>query len=104
MLMFSLAGIPPLAGFFAKWYVFLAAVQAKLYVLAVLGVVTSAVAAYYYLRIVKIMYFDEAAAPFDRPAPAVQAVLALSTILMLIFWIYPSPVVEAATSAAQSLF
>jgi NADH-quinone oxidoreductase subunit N len=104
MLLFSLAGIPPLAGFFAKWYVFLAAVQAKLYVLAVIGVVTSAVAAYYYLRIVKIMYFDEAAAPFDRAAPAVQAVLAVSTILMLIFWIYPSPVVEAATSAAQSLF
>jgi NADH-quinone oxidoreductase subunit N len=104
MLMFSLAGIPPLAGFFAKWYVFLAAVQANLYVLAVIGVVTSAIAAYYYLRIVKIMYFDEAAAPFDRAAPAVQAVLAVSTILMLIFWIYPSPVVEAATSAAQSLF
>jgi NADH-quinone oxidoreductase subunit N len=104
MLMFSLAGIPPLAGFFAKWYVFFAAVQAGLYVLAVIGVVTSAVAAYYYLRIVKIMYFDEAAAPFDRAAPAVQAVLAVTTILMLIFWIYPSPVVEAATSAAQSLF
>ncbi|GAC1328786.1 MAG: NADH-quinone oxidoreductase subunit NuoN [Beijerinckiaceae bacterium] len=104
MLMFSLAGIPPLAGFFAKWYVFFAAVQAGLYALAVIGVVTSAVAAYYYLRIVKIMYFDEAAAPFDRTAPALQAVLAVSTILMLVFWIYPSPVVEAATSAAKSLF
>jgi len=76
----------------------------SLAVLAVIGVVTSAVAAYYYLRIVKIMYFDEPAVPFDRAAPAVQAVLAVTTILMLIFWIYPSPVVEAATSAAQSLF
>ncbi len=104
MLMFSLAGIPPLAGFFAKWYVFLAAVQAGLVPLAVIGVVTSAVAAYYYLRIVKIMYFDEAAVPFDRAAPAVQGVLAVTTILMLIFWVYPSPVVDAATTAAKSLF
>ena len=53
--MFSLAGIPPLAGFFAKWYVFLAAIEAKLYALAVIGVLTSVVGAYYYLRIVKIM-------------------------------------------------
>ena len=60
MLMFSLAGIPPLAGFFAKWYVFNAAIQAHLYPLAVIGVLSSAVAAYYYLRIVKIMYFDDA--------------------------------------------
>ncbi len=67
MLMFSLAGIPPLAGFFAKWYVFNAAIQAHLYPLAVIGVLSSAVAAYYYLRIVKIMYFDEAAPAFDRP-------------------------------------
>ncbi len=104
MLMFSLAGIPPLAGFFAKWYVFLAAVQAGLVPLAVIGVVTSAVAAYYYLRIVKIMYFDEAAVPFDRAAPTVQGVLAVTTILMLIFWVYPSPVVDAATTAAKSLF
>ena len=59
MLMFSLAGIPPLAGFFAKFYVFLAAVEAGLYPLAVIGVVASVVGAYYYLRIVKIIYFDE---------------------------------------------
>ena len=59
MLLFSLAGIPPLAGFFAKFYVFLAAIQAGLYPLAVIGVLASVVGAYYYLRIVKIMYFDE---------------------------------------------
>jgi NADH-quinone oxidoreductase subunit N len=62
MLMFSLAGIPPLAGFFAKYYVFLAAIEAGLYALAVIGVLASVVGAYYYLRIVKIMYFDEPAA------------------------------------------
>ena len=59
MLMFSLAGVPPLGGFFAKYYVLLPAVQAGLYPLAVIGVLASAVAAYYYLRIVKVMYFDE---------------------------------------------
>ena len=69
MLMFSLAGIPPLAGFFAKFYVFYAAVEAHLYWLAVIGFVTSVVAAFYYLQIVKIIYFDEPAASFDRPAP-----------------------------------
>ena len=65
-LMFSLAGIPPLAGFFAKFYVFAAAIQAGLYWLAVLGVLASAVGAYYYLRIVKLMYFDEPAAASRR--------------------------------------
>ena len=59
ILMFSLAGIPPLAGFFAKWYVFLAAIEAELYALAIIGVLASVVGAYYYLRIIKIMWFDE---------------------------------------------
>src|SRR5580704_2176941 len=79
MMMFSLAGVPPLAGFFAKWYVFNAAIQAQLYPLAVIGVLSSAVAAYYYLRIVKIMYFDEAAPAFDRPAPVLRIVLAVTS-------------------------
>ena len=69
MLMFSLAGIPPLAGFFAKFYVFLAAIKAGLSTLAVIGVLASVVGAYYYLRIVKIMYFDEPAKAFE-PMPA----------------------------------
>ena len=68
MLLFSLAGIPPLAGFFAKFYVFLAAIKAGLYVLAVIGVLASVVGAYYYLLIIKIMYFDEPAEPFDSDA------------------------------------
>ena len=65
-MMFSLAGVPPLAGFFAKFYVFAAAIKAGLYGLSVIGVLASAVGAYYYLRIVKLMYFDEPAAAFDR--------------------------------------
>jgi NADH-quinone oxidoreductase subunit N len=104
MLMFSLAGVPPLAGFFAKYYVFLAAVDAGLYPLAVVGVLASAVAAYYYLRIVKVMYFDEPAPAFDRAPLALRAVLAVSTLALLLFWVYPAPVMNAATAAAKSLF
>ena len=104
MMMFSLAGIPPLAGFFAKWYVFNAAIQAGLYWLAVIGVLSSAVAAYYYLRIVKVMYFDEAAPAFDRPAAAPRAVLAVTGILVLFLFAYPGVFIDATTAAAQSLF
>jgi NADH-quinone oxidoreductase subunit N len=104
MLMFSLAGIPPLAGFFAKYYVLLAAVDAGLFGLAVIGVLASAVAAYYYLRVVKVMYFDEPAPAFDRAPMALRAVLAVSTLALLGFWVYPTPVVDAAAAAAKSLF
>ncbi len=104
MLMFSLAGVPPLAGFFAKFYVFMAAVDAKLYWLAVIGILTSAVAAFYYLRIVKVMYFDEPAPAFDRPSVTQRVVLAVSSLAMLLFWIYPAPLVDAAAAAAHSLF
>ncbi|HUZ91388.1 MAG TPA: NADH-quinone oxidoreductase subunit NuoN [Methylocella sp.] len=104
MMMFSLAGIPPLAGFFAKWYVFNAAIQAGLYSLAVIGVLSSAVAAFYYLRIVKVMYFDEPAPAFDKPAPAPRAVLAVTGILVLVLCAYPGVFIDATTAAAQSLF
>ena len=104
MIMFSLAGVPPLAGFFAKFYVFQAAIQANLYALAVIGVLASVVAAFYYLRIVKMMYFDAPAEGFDRQGGAVRAVLAISGLVMLLIVVYPAPVVEAATAAARSLF
>jgi NADH-quinone oxidoreductase subunit N len=104
MLMFSLAGVPPLAGFFAKFYVFMAAVEAKLYWLAVIGILTSAVAAFYYIRIVKVMYFDEPAPAFDRPSVTERAVFTLASLAMLLFWIFPAPLVEAAAAAAHSLF
>ena len=104
MMMFSLAGIPPLAGFFAKFYVFAAAMKADLYGLAVIGVLMSAVGAYYYLRIVKIMYFDEPAKPFDRQGPAARIVLALATALILFYALSPAPITNAAMAAAKSLF
>jgi NADH-quinone oxidoreductase subunit N len=103
-MMFSLAGVPPLAGFFAKWYVFNAAIQAGLYPLAVIGVLSSAVAAYYYLRIVKVMYFDEPAPAFDRPAPAPRAVLAATGVLVVFLFAYPGLFIEATRAAASSLF
>jgi NADH-quinone oxidoreductase subunit N len=103
-ILFSLAGIPPLAGFFAKYYVFLAAIQAELYALAVIGMIATVVGAYYYLRIVKVMYFDEPLATFD-PAPAeLTAVLTVSGVLMLAFIGIAAPLVQAAGTAAASLF
>ena len=83
-MMFSLAGVPPLAGFFAKFYVFAAAINAGLYGLAVIGVLASAVGAYYYLRIVKLMYFDEAARPFDAPTTAPRYVLGVAAAVLIL--------------------
>ncbi|MFN3656409.1 MAG: NADH-quinone oxidoreductase subunit NuoN [Pseudolabrys sp.] len=104
MLMFSLAGIPPLAGFFAKFYVFLAAINAGLYTLAVIGVLASVVGAFYYLMIVKIMYFDEAATGFEAMPPLLRVVLGVSGVVNLLFFAYPAPLLGAATVAAKSLF
>ncbi|MGE0749937.1 MAG: NADH-quinone oxidoreductase subunit NuoN [Variibacter sp.] len=104
MLLFSLAGIPPLAGFFAKFYVFLAAIKAGLYTLAVIGVLASVVGAYYYLAIIKIMYFEEPAERFDRMPVELKVVLAISGAINLLFFVYPSPLLESAALAAKSLF
>jgi NADH-quinone oxidoreductase subunit N len=103
--MFSMAGIPPLAGFFSKLYVFLAAIEAKLYLLAVIGVLASVVSAFYYLRIVKLMYFDEAADPFDKAIGGeMRWVLAGTSVFTLFFFVWPSPLVAGATWAARALF
>ena len=102
--MFSLAGVPPLAGFFGKFYVFLAAIEAGLYVLAVIGVLSTVVGAYYYLRIVKIMYFDAPAEPFERPIGGeMSVILGVSGLLTLFFFLYPTPLVVSAQTAAQAL-
>ena len=104
MLLFSLAGIPPLAGFFAKFYVFLAAIKAGLFTLAVIGVVTSVVGAFYYLTIVKVMYFDEPKEAMEPMRIELRVVLAVAGIFNLLFFVYPAPLVNAATVAAKSLF
>ncbi len=104
ILMFSMSGIPPLAGFFGKFLVFKAAVGAGLYGLAVFGVVCSVVAAYYYLRIIKVMFFDEPVPQFDSNEPfSRRAVTAVSVVLVILFVFAPSPVVQSAKDAAQSL-
>jgi NADH-quinone oxidoreductase subunit N len=104
MLLFSLAGIPPLAGFFAKFYVFLAAIEAGLYALAVIGVLASVVGAFYYLTIVKIIYFDEPAPGFAPMPHELKAVLGVAGLFNILFFAYPAPLVDAATAAAKSLF
>jgi NADH-quinone oxidoreductase subunit N len=104
ILLFSLAGIPPLAGFFAKFYVFLAAIEAGLYTLAVIGVLASVVGAYYYLLIVKIMYFDEQVQAFQPMPGELKAVLGVTGLFNLLFFVYPAPLIEAASAAAKSLF
>ncbi len=104
MMLFSLAGIPPLAGFFAKFYVFLAAVNAGLYTLAVIGVLTSVVGAYYYLLIIKTMYFDEPAPALAPMRFELSAVLTVTGLFVLLFFVYPAPLVDAAAAAAKSLY
>jgi NADH-quinone oxidoreductase subunit N len=103
--MFSLAGIPPLAGFFGKLYVFMAAVDAGLTPLAIIGVLASVVGAYYYLRIVKVMYFDEAAEPLDRPlGREFPIIVGVTAVFNLLFCLNPSPLLLQAERAAAALF
>jgi NADH-quinone oxidoreductase subunit N len=104
MLLFSLAGVPPLAGFFAKFYVFVAAIKAGFIALSIIGVVTSVIGAYYYLAIVKVMYFDEPKTAVDPVRFEVGGVLAVAGLFNMLFFVYPAPLVSAATVAAKSLF
>jgi NADH-quinone oxidoreductase subunit N len=105
VMMFALIGLPPLAGFFAKWHVFLAAIEANLFVLAVIGVLASAVSAFYYLRVIKVMYFDEPVQEFAAVPRELTAVMALSGFLVVTyFFTVGSPLTTAAHNAAGSLF
>jgi len=102
--MFSLAGVPPLAGFFGKYFIFLAAVKAGLAPLAIIGVLTSVVAAAYYLRIIKLMYFDEPAAAIDPiPEASLRFGVGIPALIMLLFVLWPAPLVDSALGAAKSL-
>ncbi len=104
ILFLSLAGLPPLAGFFAKFYVFLAAMQAGLVVPAVLGVLASAIGLVYYLRLVKVMFFDEPVEAFDPVSGfGIRSILVLSMVVALFFIVAASPVITAADAAAKAL-
>jgi NADH-quinone oxidoreductase subunit N len=102
--MFSLAGIPPLAGFFAKYFIFMAAIKANLVMLAVIGVLASVVGAVYYIRIVKLMYFDEPVERFEPMVTEVKAVIVLAGLFVLFFALFPQPLSSLAQAAAASLF
>jgi NADH-quinone oxidoreductase subunit N len=104
MFLFSLAGVPPLAGFFGKFYVFVAAIKAGLFTLAVIGVLTSVVGAFYYLSIIKVMYFDDALPRLDPLRMELRTVLAVAGLFNILFFVYPGPLVSVATAAAKSLF
>ncbi len=103
-LMFSLAGIPPLAGFFGKYFVFIAAIEAKLYALAIIGVLASVVGCYYYLRVVKVMWFDEAKGEFTRIAGELRLVFGLSGLFVVGYVLFGGPLGTAAEAAAKTLF
>ena len=99
IILFSLAGIPPLAGFFAKFYIFMAVIEAKMYVLAIIGLVTTVISAFYYLRIIKVIYFDKPKKPFDESYDwGLKSSLILSSILILIYFIYPSILTNVVSS------
>ena len=104
LLMFSLAGIPPLAGFFAKFYVFSAAVEAELYPLAVIGVLASVVGAFYYLRVVKVMFFDEAMAGFVPMQAEYRLLVGLSGAFAVAFILFAGPLNDLVQTAAATFF
>ncbi len=104
VLLFSLAGVPPLAGFFAKWYVLAPAVKAGLGWLAVIGVLARVVSAFYYLRIIKIMFFDEPKPGFEKSDAVIAFVMAASVVFTLVFVVWPGPsILSAANAAAATL-
>jgi len=99
IILFSLAGMPPLAGFFAKFYIFMSVVESKMFALAIIGLITSVVSAFYYLRIIKIIYFDKPKKPFDEVYDwGLKSSLILSSLLILIYFINPSLITKAISS------
>ena len=99
IILFSLAGIPPLAGFFAKFYVFMAVIESGMYTLAIIGLITTVISAFYYIRVIKIMYFDEPKNPFEKFVDyRIHGPLLLSCILILTFFLYPSILNEFVSS------
>ena len=102
--MWSMAGLPPFSGFFGKLYVFLPAVQSGYWTLAIVGILTSAVGLFYYLRVIKVMYIDTAVPAFDQRTPSLSFVLGVGAVVTALFFLVPAPIVNAAERAAQVLF
>ena len=99
IIFFSLAGIPPLAGFFAKFYVFMAVIESKMYTLAIIGLLTTVVSAFYYLRIIKIIYFDKPKRSFDENYDwGLKISIVISSLFLFIYFIYPSGIIDVISS------
>jgi len=104
VILFSLAGIPPLAGFFAKFYVFMAVIKSNLFALAIIGLITSVVSAFYYLRIIKIIYFDPEQEKFDPiTSKGIRFSLAFSTLLILFYFLNPSSLTYFVNIASKAI-
>ena len=94
-ILFSLAGIPPLAGFFAKFYVFKSVIEQSMYFLAIIGLLSTVIAAFYYLRIIKVIYFDKEKESYDTDHSIwLKICLTFSTLLIFFYFIFPSKLVE----------
>jgi len=102
--LFSMAGIPPFAGFIGKYFVFVAAVNAGLWTLAVVGMAASTISAFYYIRVIKVMYFDAAAPAFDARPASLTVVAGAGALFTTFFFVFPAPIVAAATVAAKVIF
>ena len=104
IMMFSMAAIPPFAGFFAKFYIFVAAIESNLLFLAVIGVLSSVVAAFYYIRIIKVMYFDELKKSFEISLNyKVKLVIFLSSVFVSLFIIKPSLIINISDLVSKNI-
>jgi NADH-quinone oxidoreductase subunit N len=98
IILFSLAGIPPLAGFFAKFYIFKAVIEQSMYFLAIVGLLSTVIAAFYYLRVIKIMYFDKEKEKYDQDHNIwLKFSLTFSTILILLYFVFPSQLIDVVS-------
>ena len=99
IILFSLAGIPPLGGFFAKFYVFLAVIENEMYWLAVIGLLTTVISAFYYLRVIKIIYFDELKEAFEEVhVKSITSTVLISCLILITFFLYPSILSDTVNS------
>ena len=95
IILFSLAGIPPLAGFFAKFYIFMAVIEQSMYFLAITGLLATVVSAFYYLRIIKVIYFDSEKIKYDKDhSLGLKLTLIVSTFFLITYFVYPSILTE----------
>ena len=98
IILFSLAGIPPLAGFFAKFYIFKSVIEQSMYFLAIVGLLSTVVAAFYYLKIIKIIYFDKEKEKYDKDHSLwLKFSLTLSTFLILLYFMFPSEIIDVVS-------